>query len=131
MYYFVLQCKSTRVANGRVLGRGTRKHASNVPGCAHAIEKAGYPEQVFQTLRVGPEQVDDILAVGATVGTGREPLDRGGAFYPQTVLTGVPRGCPADSEELFGPVATAYEVEDEREAVELANDTAFGLGASI
>lgn len=92
---------------------------------------------MFQTLRVGPEQVDDILAVeasvevGATVGTGREPLDRGGAFYPQTVLTGVPRGCPADSEELFGPVATAYEVEDEREAVELANDTAFGLGASI
>jgi succinate-semialdehyde dehydrogenase/glutarate-semialdehyde dehydrogenase len=76
-------------------------------------------------------QVEDSVAAGATVVTGGEPLDRDGAFYPPTILTDVPEGCPADSEETFGPVATVYEVADEDEAVSKANDTNFGLGASI
>jgi succinate-semialdehyde dehydrogenase/glutarate-semialdehyde dehydrogenase len=63
--------------------------------------------------------------------TGGEPLDREGAYYPPTVLADVPAGCPADSEELFGPVAAVYEVEDEESAITKANDTEFGLGASI
>jgi succinate-semialdehyde dehydrogenase/glutarate-semialdehyde dehydrogenase len=241
---------------------GLLKHASNVPGCAVALqevfEEAGYPEGVFQTLLVGSDQVDDILAddrvraatltgsgpagravgktagkylkktvlelggsdpfivlddadldaavetgvlartqnggqsciaakrfivheavydeyvdrlvsafenlrvgdpmdetvdvgaqadpdlmadlqtqveasieAGATVLTGGEPLDRPGAFYPPTVLTDVPADCPADSEETFGPVAAVYEVPDETAAIEKANDTRFGLGASL
>ncbi|WP_256943889.1 aldehyde dehydrogenase family protein, partial [Halobacterium hubeiense] len=71
------------------------------------------------------------VEAGATVLTGGEPMDREGAFYPPTVLADVPEGCPADSEELFGPVAAVFEVDDEAEAVEKANDTAFGLGASV
>jgi succinate-semialdehyde dehydrogenase/glutarate-semialdehyde dehydrogenase len=77
------------------------------------------------------DQVEGSIDAGATVLTGGEPLDRDGAFYPPTVLTDVPAGCPADTEETFGPVAAVYEVEDEAEALEVANDTRFGLGASL
>jgi succinate-semialdehyde dehydrogenase/glutarate-semialdehyde dehydrogenase len=77
------------------------------------------------------EQVEASVDAGATLLTGGEPLDREGAYYPPTVLTDVPEGCPADAEETFGPVAAVYEVADEREAVEKANDTRFGLGASL
>jgi len=77
------------------------------------------------------EQVAESVEAGATVVTGGEPLDREGVFYPPTVLTDVPEGCPADTEETFGPVATVYEVADEDEAVSEANDTNFGLGASV
>jgi succinate-semialdehyde dehydrogenase/glutarate-semialdehyde dehydrogenase len=77
------------------------------------------------------EQVEESVEAGATVLTGGEPMDREGAFYPPTVLTDVPEGCPADSEELFGPVAAVYGVESEDEAVRKANDTQFGLGASV
>jgi succinate-semialdehyde dehydrogenase/glutarate-semialdehyde dehydrogenase len=76
-------------------------------------------------------QVEDSVAAGATVVTGGEPLDREGAFYPPTVLTDVPAGCPVDAEETFGPVAAVYEVADEDEAIEKANDTQYGLGASV
>jgi succinate-semialdehyde dehydrogenase/glutarate-semialdehyde dehydrogenase len=77
------------------------------------------------------EQVEASVAAGATVVTGGEPLDREGAFYPPTILEDVPAGCPADSEELFGPVAAVYRVADEAAAVSKANDTRFGLGASV
>jgi succinate-semialdehyde dehydrogenase/glutarate-semialdehyde dehydrogenase len=77
------------------------------------------------------EQVEASVEAGATVLTGGEPLDKDGAFYPPTVLTDIPRGCPADTEETFGPVAAVYSVEDESEAIELANATRFGLGASL
>ncbi|WP_226011184.1 NAD-dependent succinate-semialdehyde dehydrogenase [Halomicrobium salinisoli] len=77
------------------------------------------------------EQVEDSVDAGATVVTGGEPMDREGAFYPPTVLTDVPEGCPADDEELFGPVAAVWEVADDEAAVEKANDTQFGLGASV
>ena len=77
------------------------------------------------------EQVETSIEAGATLVTGGEPLDREGAFYPPTILTDIPDGCPVDSEETFGPVAAVYEVADEREAVTLANNTEFGLGASV
>ena len=77
------------------------------------------------------EQVEASVDAGAEVLTGGEPLDREGAYYPPTVLTNVPEGCPADSEELFGPAAAVFEVDDEERAVEKANDTQFGLGASV
>jgi succinate-semialdehyde dehydrogenase/glutarate-semialdehyde dehydrogenase len=77
------------------------------------------------------EQVEDSVAAGATVLTGGEPLDREGAFYPPTVLADVPEGCPVDSEEVFGPVAALYELPDEATLVEKANDTIYGLGASV
>ena len=77
------------------------------------------------------EQVTASVDAGATVECGGEPLDREGHFYPPTVLTDVPADCPARAEELFGPVASVVEVDDETEAIERANDTPYGLSASV
>lgn len=77
------------------------------------------------------EQVEASVDAGATVVTGGEPLDWDGAYYLPTVLTDIPEGCPADSEEVFGPVAAVYRIANETEAIAKANDTNFGLGASI
>ncbi|MDF9748276.1 NAD-dependent succinate-semialdehyde dehydrogenase [Natrinema salsiterrestre] len=76
-------------------------------------------------------QVEASLEAGGRAVTGGEPLDREGAYYPPTVLVDVPAGCPVDSQETFGPVAAVFEVEDETDALEKANETEFGLGASI
>lgn len=59
------------------------------------------------------------------------PIELQGAFYPPTILTEVVEGHLAYSEELFGPVATVIRVDSESEAVRIANDTSFGLGAAI
>ena len=107
-----------------------------------AIESLTVGDPTDGETDVGPQARDDLMdglheqvtasvEAGATVMTGGEPLDREGAFYPPTVLTDVPEGCPADAEEVFGPVAAVYRVPDEQAAVEKANDTEFGLGASI
>ncbi|WP_262178067.1 NAD-dependent succinate-semialdehyde dehydrogenase [Haloarcula laminariae] len=107
-----------------------------------AVESFTVGDPTAEGTDIGPQARPDLLAdlheqveasvdAGATVETGGQPLDREGAYYPPTVLTDVPEGCPADSEELFGPVAAVYEVEDEAEAVRKANDTEYGLGASI
>ncbi len=57
--------------------------------------------------------------------------DGPGAYYPPTVLSDVAPGMPAYDEELFGPVAAIISVADEREAIRVANDTVFGLGAAV
>jgi succinate-semialdehyde dehydrogenase/glutarate-semialdehyde dehydrogenase len=54
-----------------------------------------------------------------------------GFYYPPTVLTDVPRDCPAAVEELFGPVAPVFRVASAHEALDLANATGFGLGAAV
>ncbi len=54
-----------------------------------------------------------------------------GAFYPPTVLTNVRKGMPAHDEELFGPVAAIIPVKDDEEAIRVANDSRFGLGAAV
>jgi succinate-semialdehyde dehydrogenase/glutarate-semialdehyde dehydrogenase len=89
------------------------------------------PQARPDLMRELHEQVEASVDAGATLVTGGVPLDREGAFYPPTVLTDIPAGCPVDSEETFGPVAAVYEVANETEAIELANDTEFGLGASV
>jgi len=76
-------------------------------------------------------QVDESVDAGATVLRGGDVPDREGAYYEPTVLADVPEGAPAREEELFGPVAVIQEVSDEDEAVAVANDTQFGLGASV
>ncbi|WP_120243242.1 NAD-dependent succinate-semialdehyde dehydrogenase [Halopiger aswanensis] len=76
-------------------------------------------------------QVEETVEQGGELELGGEPMDREGAFYPPTVLTDVPENAPADEEELFGPVATVFRVADEAAAIEKANDTRFGLGASV
>jgi succinate-semialdehyde dehydrogenase/glutarate-semialdehyde dehydrogenase len=74
------------------------------------------------------EQVDRAVADGASLVSEGE---RKGAYFPPGVLTGVSKDSPSYKEELFGPVATVYKVADEDEAVELANDTPFGLGSYV
>lgn len=76
-------------------------------------------------------QVRDSVAMGARVLTGGSRLQRPGYFFEPTVLADVPLDSPAYREELFGPVAVLFRVKDLDAAMELANDTKFGLGASI
>jgi len=68
---------------------------------------------------------------GANLLLGGEIPDMKGAYYPPTVLTNVKPGMPAYEEELFGPVAAIIEAEDEEDAIRIANDTEFGLGAGV
>ncbi|WLQ05838.1 NAD-dependent succinate-semialdehyde dehydrogenase [Arthrobacter oryzae] len=77
------------------------------------------------------EQVDDAVAKGATVLTGGGRLEQPGSWFQPTVLAGVTEDMRAFSEELFGPVAVLYRVSSEDEAVELANNSVYGLGAVI
>lgn len=77
------------------------------------------------------EQVQDAIDKGATVHTGGTRPDRTGAYFSPTVLTGVTRQMRAFAEELFGPVAVVYPVADEDAAVQLANESRFGLGGTV
>lgn len=77
------------------------------------------------------QQVQKSIAKGATCLLGGEIPAGKGAFYPPTVLSSVKKGMPAYDEELFGPVAAIIGVKDEAEAIRVANDTIFGLGAAI
>ncbi|MGJ9407134.1 NAD-dependent succinate-semialdehyde dehydrogenase [Nesterenkonia aurantiaca] len=77
------------------------------------------------------EQVQDAVEKGATLHLGGDFDQRGGAWYQPTLLTGITPEMRAYGEELFGPVAMVYKVADEEEAVTLANDTQYGLSASV
>ncbi len=76
-------------------------------------------------------QVAETVARGARVLTGGARADGPGYYYQPTVLADVPRDSPAYRDELFGPVASVFRVRTLDEAIVLANDTRFGLGASI
>jgi succinate-semialdehyde dehydrogenase/glutarate-semialdehyde dehydrogenase len=76
-------------------------------------------------------QVRKSIEMGAKLVAGGEIPGIKGAFYPPTVLSEVRKGMPAYDEELFGPVAALIKAKDENEAVEIANDTVFGLGAAV
>ena len=77
------------------------------------------------------DQVERAVADGAEVLTGGRKLDRTGYFYAPTVLGNVRRGTVAFEEEIFGPVASVIVAQDVEEAVDLANDTVFGLGGAV
>jgi succinate-semialdehyde dehydrogenase/glutarate-semialdehyde dehydrogenase len=76
------------------------------------------------------EQVTRSVAAGARLLTGGRRLDRPGYYYAPTVLTGVTPDSPAYHDEVFGPVAILFRARDVDDAIRLANDTPFGLGAS-
>jgi len=77
------------------------------------------------------KQVVDSVAKGAKALLGGEIPSGRGSFYPPTVLTGVQKGMPAYDEELFGPVAAIVTARDEADAIRIANDSIFGLGAAV
>jgi succinate-semialdehyde dehydrogenase/glutarate-semialdehyde dehydrogenase len=76
-------------------------------------------------------QIQDAIDKGATVVTGGGRPDHPGAFVEPTILTDVTPEMRAYQEELFGPAAVVYKVADADEAIELANNTEFGLGAAV
>jgi succinate-semialdehyde dehydrogenase/glutarate-semialdehyde dehydrogenase len=75
-------------------------------------------------------QVKATVKAGARVLVGGKRIKRVGYFYEPTVLSDIPSGSPAESQELFGPVASVWRVSSIDEAIERANGTSFGLGAS-
>ena len=95
-----------------------------------------------ETTEIGPLATEQILKgvhdqvqkidrrMGAKLLTGGNRIHGPGFFYEPTVLVDVPKDSPAYREEVFGPVAAVFRVRDADEAIELANDTTFGLGAS-
>ncbi len=85
-------------------------------------------EQAAQKL---VDQVRDALDKGATAAVGGGHVDRPGAFVQPTVLVGVTPKMRAFREELFGPIAVVYRVQDDDEAVSLANDSPYGLGGAV
>src|SRR5207245_2722085 len=76
-------------------------------------------------------QVEESVKRGARLLLGGSVPRGSGAFYPPTVLTAVDKGMPAFDEETFGPVAAVVRARDEEDAIRLANDSTFGLGASL
>jgi succinate-semialdehyde dehydrogenase/glutarate-semialdehyde dehydrogenase len=76
-------------------------------------------------------QVERSIAAGAKLLTGGKRIGQRGNFYAPTVLVNVPRNAAAACEETFGPVASVFRVRTAEEAIAVANDTRFGLGASV
>jgi succinate-semialdehyde dehydrogenase / glutarate-semialdehyde dehydrogenase len=74
--------------------------------------------------------VQKTVQAGAKVLTGGHPLKRPGNYYAPTVLTNIPKDSPAYGEEFFGPVASIFRAKDQDDAIRIANDVRFGLGAS-
>ncbi|MCA9513702.1 MAG: aldehyde dehydrogenase family protein, partial [Myxococcales bacterium] len=84
-----------------------------------------------ESIRDGlAKQVRDTVERGATCVLGGKPLPGPGFFYAPTVLKDIPDGSPAADDELFGPVASLFVVDDLDAAIAVANGTRFGLGAA-
>ncbi len=106
------------------------------------VEALRVGDPLDETTQLGPmaradlrdalhRQVTDSIAAGAVAVTGCAPLPGDGFYYAPSILDRVPASAPAYTEELFGPVAAILRVADEAEALAVANQTRFGLGASI
>ena len=108
----------------------------------HEMNRAIFGDPFHSETTMGPlaridlrdelhQQVVISVKKGAEIVLGGEIPNRKGAFYPPTILENVKPGMPAYDEELFGPVASVIRVKDEQEAIKVANDTEFGLGAAV
>ncbi len=75
-------------------------------------------------------QVKASVAKGARLLTGGNKIERDGYYYAPTVLVDIPSDAPAARDELFGPVASVFKAKDLTDAIRIANETGFGLGAS-
>jgi succinate-semialdehyde dehydrogenase/glutarate-semialdehyde dehydrogenase len=88
------------------------------------------PLATEQILKGVDDQVQRTIGTGAKLLTGGNRIDGSGFFYEPTVLVDVPKESAAYREEVFGPVAAVFRVGDAHAAIDLANDTTFGLGSS-
>lgn len=84
-----------------------------------------------KSLNLLLDQIDQAQQGGAKIVVGGHKIDRPGYFLAPTVLTDIDKNNPVYTQELFGPVAAFHVVDTEAQAIELANATPFGLGASI
>jgi succinate-semialdehyde dehydrogenase/glutarate-semialdehyde dehydrogenase len=109
---------------------------------AEAVAALPVGDPLEPGIRIGPmaradllhgieRQVAESVAAGARVLAGGRRLDRPGWFFAPTVLAGVTPEMPVFREETFGPVAAVIRCADEEEAIALANDSRYGLGASL
>ena len=108
----------------------------------HRMNQAFFGDPTDPEVTMGPLAREDLrnelhrqvvtsVKKGAEIILGGEIPNRKGAFYPPTILENINPGMPAYDEELFGPVAAVIRVKDEDEAIRVANDTEFGLGAAV
>jgi len=106
------------------------------------VEGRVFGDPTEEATEIGPQAREDLrdelhdqvrrsVEAGARVLLGGEIPDRPGAWYPPTILVDAPLDSPAFREELFGPVAAIFRARDESHAIELANDSTFGLGAAV
>jgi succinate-semialdehyde dehydrogenase/glutarate-semialdehyde dehydrogenase len=123
------------IVDRRIAGEFVRRFAAG-------MEALRVGDPLDETTQLGPLATPEILEgldrqvrrsveMGAHIVTGGRRLDRPGNFYAPTVLTEIPANAPALREELFGPVAALVGAYDTDDAIRLANDTDFGLGASV
>ncbi|MER3388792.1 MAG: NADP-dependent succinic semialdehyde dehydrogenase [Microcella sp.] len=119
----------------------TEVYDAFVAGFTEAMAALTVGDPMDESVQVGPlatrsgrdeiaELVDDAVAQGATLLTGGSAPERDGWFYPPTVLADLPETARLVMEEAFGPVATVYRAESAEHAVEIANQTTFGLSSS-
>lgn len=87
------------------------------------VNEAGLKELEYQVI--------ESVKLGAKILLGGKKADFEGYFYEPTIVANVKKGMPLYKEEVFGPVAAVIKVKDEKEAIKVANDTTFGLGASL
>lgn len=76
-------------------------------------------------------QLDEAIQNGASAESVGVPVPTQGCFFQPTILTGITKENPAFSQEFFGPVSHVYHVADEQDAIDIANDSPFGLGGSV
>ncbi len=95
-------------------------------------ESSDYASMASKEIRqILDEQVEKSLKLGAKILWKDNKTPDKGTFYNPSIITGIKQGMPAYEEELFGPVASIFVAENTRHAVEIANSSSFGLGASI
>jgi succinate-semialdehyde dehydrogenase/glutarate-semialdehyde dehydrogenase len=122
------------ILHGSIAGEFTRRFVDGMKAL-----RVGDPMQ--EGVQIGPlatpqivndldQQVTKSVQMGAKLLTGGRRLESAGNFYEPTVLADPPKESPAYREELFGPVAVIFRVENLEDAIRLANDSTFGLGAS-
>ncbi len=108
----------------------------------NAMEKVKVGDPLDELTELGPiaredllyeldSQVKDSVAKGARILTGGKILPGRGFYYAPTILDNLSKGMPAYDDEIFGPVASLIKAKDDEDAIRIANDTPFGLGASL
>ncbi len=111
-------------------------------GVVERFKKLKVGDPLDSSTNVGPlatesvlndvaRQVDESVRLGAKILAGGRRIPGEGYFYEPTVLANVKKGMPAYDEEVFGPVLSIIVVDSDGEAVRIANDTQYGLGASL